>query len=39
MGGNGGNGGGGGSSFGRVQSNRHMPIAGNGGDGAIGIYW
>ena len=38
-GGEGGNGGGGGSAFGRYDTDRYMPIGGNGGDGAIGIYW
>tara|TARA_R100000458_G_scaffold55914_1_gene60313 strand:+ start:419 stop:1747 length:1329 start_codon:yes stop_codon:yes gene_type:complete len=38
-GGQGGNGGGGGSAHGRIESSRYMPIGGNGGDGAIGIYW
>ena len=38
-GGDGGNGGGGGSAWGRIQSSKYMPIGGNGGDGAIGLYW
>ena len=43
QGGHGGNGGGGGSAYGRIESRGgttlHMPIGGNGGDGAVGIYW
>ena len=39
IGGNGGNGGGGGGAMGRIQSSKYMPIGGDGGDGAIGLYW
>ena len=43
QGGHGGNGGGGGSAYGRIEARSgttlYMPIGGNGGDGAIGIYW
>ena len=39
VGGNGGNGGGGGGAWGRIQSGRYMPVGGDGGDGAVGIYW
>tara|TARA_R100001443_G_scaffold7012_2_gene16133 strand:+ start:1224 stop:2546 length:1323 start_codon:yes stop_codon:yes gene_type:complete len=38
-GGRGGNGGGGGSAHGRTDGSRYMAIGGDGGDGAIGIYW
>jgi len=39
IGGRGGNGGGGGAAKGRIESSKYMPMGGDGGDGAIGIYW
>jgi len=39
VGGDGGNGGGGGGAWGRIESSKYMPVGGNGGDGAVGLYW